>query len=130
MRNEHLLLGRRDGTGYEDGKLHLPSGHLEAGESVVHAACREAREELGIEVEPHHLELVHVMHRHAGGGRLAAFFRLHSWRGEIRNAEPHKCAELTWVPIDDLPGDTVPYARTALRALRAGNPLSLDGWAR
>lgn len=42
-----VLFGRRQNTGYRDGAWHLPSGHLEAGESLVTALIREAREELG-----------------------------------------------------------------------------------
>jgi hypothetical protein len=40
-----ILLARRSATGYGDGQLHLPSGHLEAGESIVDAVVREALEE-------------------------------------------------------------------------------------
>ncbi len=40
-----ILLLERSGTGYADGQLCPPSGHLEAGESVVQGAIREAREE-------------------------------------------------------------------------------------
>jgi hypothetical protein len=43
-----VLFGRRQNTGFEDGAWHLPSGHLEAGESVVAALVREAKEEIGI----------------------------------------------------------------------------------
>ena len=42
-----VLFGRRQNTGFEDGAWHVPSGHLEAGESVVQALIREAKEEIG-----------------------------------------------------------------------------------
>ena len=43
-----ILLALREGTGYADGLWNLPSGKLEAGEDVVAAVIREAREEVGL----------------------------------------------------------------------------------
>ena len=42
-----ILLLERSGTGYADGQLCPPSGHLELGESVAGCAAREAAEEVG-----------------------------------------------------------------------------------
>ncbi|MFG1824281.1 NUDIX domain-containing protein [Microbispora bryophytorum] len=114
-----VLLGRRRGTGYADGEWQImPSGHLEEGESVVDTAVREAREELGVEVDG--CEVVHVMHhRNAGGtARIGIFLVARSVTGTPVNAEPHKCAELAWFPLDRLPERTVPYARAGVEAVR------------
>ncbi|MEU8276935.1 NUDIX domain-containing protein [Microbispora bryophytorum] len=114
-----VLLGRRRGTGYADGEWQImPSGHLEEGESVVDTAVREAREELGVEVDD--CEVVHVMHhRNAGGtARIGIFLVARSVTGTPVNAEPHKCAELAWFPLDRLPERTVPYARAGVEAVR------------
>ncbi|MEU7890230.1 NUDIX domain-containing protein [Microbispora bryophytorum] len=114
-----VLLGRRRGTGYADGEWQImPSGHLEEGESVVDTAVREAREELGVEVDD--CEVVHVMHhRNAGGtARIGIFLVARSITGTPVNAEPHKCAELAWFPLDRLPERTVPYARAGIEAVR------------
>ena len=43
-----ILLLERSGTGYADGQLCPPSGHLEEGESVARCAVREAAEETGL----------------------------------------------------------------------------------
>src|SRR4051794_7718537 len=96
-----ILLGRRLATGYGDGQLHLPSGHLESGESVVEAIVREAHEEVGVTVDPSDLRFVHVMHRAAENehdyDRIGLFFTTGRWTGTIHNAEPGKCSELVWV---------------------------------
>ncbi|MBE3008190.1 NUDIX domain-containing protein [Microbispora sp. NEAU-D428] len=144
---EKVLLGRRQGTGYADGEWQImPSGHLEEGESVVDTAVREAREELGVEVDG--CVVVHVMHhRNAGGtARIGMFLVARSITGTPINAEPHKCAELAWFPLDRLPEPTVPYARAGIEAVRralapappvptasagaaSGSPVfSLHGW--
>jgi hypothetical protein len=53
---------------------------------------REAKEEPGIEISEADLKLVHTMqHRE---GRLALFFEVRKWSGEINDAEPDKCASL------------------------------------
>ncbi|MEU4575743.1 NUDIX domain-containing protein [Nonomuraea sp. ATR24] len=126
VRDGQVLLGRRSGTGYADGLWHLPSGHLEAGESVVAAAVREAREETGVVIDPADLTFAHVMHR--APDRVGLFYAVTRWRGEPRNAEPHKCAEVAWWPLDRLPEDTVDYPAAAIAHIRDRVPFALHAW--
>ena len=51
-RNEEILLGQRQNTGFADGSWHLPSGHTEDGESATAALIREANEEIGVRIDP------------------------------------------------------------------------------
>jgi 8-oxo-dGTP pyrophosphatase MutT (NUDIX family) len=51
-RGGRVLLLRRTGDTYASGQLCLPSGHVEEGESVLAAAVRETREEIGIDLDP------------------------------------------------------------------------------
>ena len=106
-----ILLMRRANTGYQDGRLHLPSGHLEQAESVVDGVIREAQEEVGVVVDPADLRFVHVMHRAAetGHDRIGFFFTTDTWTGTVHNAEPAKCSEITWADPRDLPDDTIAY---------------------
>ena len=71
-----ILLLERANTGYADGQLCPPSGHLEQGESVIDGAIREASEEVGITIDPGNLTFVHVVHHRAPGseGRIGFFF--------------------------------------------------------
>ncbi|WP_248960466.1 NUDIX hydrolase [Sphaerisporangium perillae] len=126
LRDGELLLARRAGTGYGDGRWHLPSGHLEDGESVTAAAIREAREEIGVTIDPAHLVFAHVMHR--APERVGLFFTVERWDGEPYNAEPDKCSEIAWWPLDDLPHDTIDYPAAAIQAIAAGRPFALHGW--
>ena len=106
-----ILLMRRAHTGYGDGQLHLPSGHLDERESVVDGVIREAREEVGVTVNPADLRFVHVMHRAAETthDRIGFFFATDIWTGTVNNAEPEKCSELVWVDPAGLPHDTIAY---------------------
>lgn len=125
---DQVLFGRRQNTGYEDGAYHLPSGHLEAGESVIAALVREAKEEIGVTIEPEAVEFAHVMHNSSSGGRAAFFFAVRKWDGEPDNREPDKCSELAWFPLDELPTHLIAYCRTALEHIAAGQPFSTYGW--
>jgi 8-oxo-dGTP pyrophosphatase MutT (NUDIX family) len=124
LRDDAVLLARRSGTGYADGLLHAPSGHLEDGEDVRNAMIREAREEIGLELAPDELDAVLVMQHRAphGRARIGWFFvARHGSGGEPFNREPDKCSELGWYPLDALPDDMVAYCRAGIDAYRAGH---------
>ncbi|MEA2910855.1 MAG: 8-oxo-dGTP diphosphatase [Bradyrhizobium sp.] len=121
-----ILMGVRKNTGFCDGMFHLPAGHLEEQETIFAGAIREAKEELGIDIHPGDLCLVHTMHQRSG--RLSLFFEVGKWSGKITNAEPHKCELLDWLLPDRLPENAVPYARAALQHIQAGQNVGTFGW--
>ncbi len=125
-----ILLPERAGTGYADDQLCPPSGHLEAGESVVQGAIREAREETGVVIDPADLAFSHVIHYRTpeGQARIGFFFTAARWRGEPVNAEPGKCAGLRWADPASPPASTVPYTAAALAGITRGAPFGLGGW--
>ncbi len=122
-RGDEVLLARRAGTGYADGLLNGPSGHVEDGEDVRAAMIREAEEEIGITLAPDDLRVALVMQHRAPGGhpRTGWFFEArYGAGGEPYNREPGKCSELAWHPLSALPADMVAYCRAGLDAYRAG----------
>ncbi|HKQ41033.1 MAG TPA: NUDIX domain-containing protein, partial [Pseudonocardia sp.] len=69
-RDEQVLLHLRRNTGYRDGHwAAAAAGHVERGESVTEAACREAAEEIGVVIEPAALVPLTTMHRTHGNDR-------------------------------------------------------------
>ncbi|MFZ1039810.1 MAG: NUDIX domain-containing protein [Anaerolineales bacterium] len=70
LRDKQILLLRRFNTGYEDGNYSVVAGHVDAGESVMQAAIREAREEVGIILQPADIQIVHVMNRKSDDERI------------------------------------------------------------
>ena len=44
------------------------------------------------------------------------------------NAEPHKCDDLSWFDIDNLPENTIPYIRRAIENYLAGVWFDSYGW--
>jgi 8-oxo-dGTP diphosphatase len=123
-----VLFGRRQNTGFEDGAWHLPSGHLEAGESMEDALIREADEEVGVTIAPESVRFSHVMHNSSSGGRIAFFFTVQDWQGEPENREPDKCSDLAWFSLDELPDHMITYCRTAMGHVADGTAFSVYGW--
>lgn len=128
IQNEQILMLRRFNTGYADGQYSVVAGHVEAGETVTQAAMREAAEEVGIQLKPVEVEVVHVMHRKSNDERIDFFLVVKHWTGEITNPEPHKCDALTWFPLTALPDNVIPYVRQSLTYYRAGQRFSEFGW--
>jgi 8-oxo-dGTP diphosphatase len=124
-----VLFGQRRNTGWADGQLGLPSGHLEDGESATTGAAREAAEEIGVLLKPDALRLVHLMHHRTNSGRVALFFAVAGWSGEITNREPDKCAGWSFVDPADPPTPIVPYIAEALRRIGSGEVYSERGWS-
>jgi 8-oxo-dGTP diphosphatase len=123
-RNRVLML-LRSGTGFMDGYWAVPAGHVEADESVLEAALREAREEVGVTIAPADLVPLCAMHRTQRTGdpideRVDFFFTTSVWTGEPRLLEPDKAAGLNWFDLAALPDPVVPHERVVLDALRHG----------
>lgn len=120
LRKENkILLLRRFNTGYEDGKYSMPAGHVDEGETFTESLIREVAEEVGISLKLEDVRVVHIMHRKSiENERVDTFFVAEKWEGEIKNMEPHKCNDLSWFPLDNLPENTIPYIRQALDCIR------------
>ncbi|AYY15269.1 NUDIX domain-containing protein [Actinobacteria bacterium YIM 96077] len=122
-----VLLQLRKDTGFMDGYWAVAAaGHVEDGESVFDAACREVAEEVGVTVEVHELTSLCVMHRTRTGGapidqRVDFFFECRRWRGEPYLVEPDKAADLQWFALDALPHPVVPHELLVLEHVRAGH---------
>jgi 8-oxo-dGTP diphosphatase len=124
-REGQVLLQRRTGTGYMDGHWAAAAGHVEPGESVVAAAVREVREELGIELRPADLRPVTTMHRGQPGGpaleqRVDFFYEAVRWDGVPTLREAGKADDLGWFPFVALPEPVVPHELVVLRAIHDG----------
>jgi ADP-ribose pyrophosphatase YjhB (NUDIX family) len=128
VREGSVLLLRRRNTGFADGSYSVVAGHLDGGEQVVAGTVREAREEVGITLDPADLHVVGVVHRLADDERIDFFLAAETWRGQIRNAEPGKCDEIAWFPLDRLPENLVPYVARALQNYRRGVWFDSFGW--
>lgn len=129
---DRMLLMRRAGSGYRDGELSLPAGHLDGAEDALTGLLRELREELTITADRDSCRLAVLLHRAPESPEddeyLDLFFTVGRWAGTPSIGEPDKCSELVWTLRDRLPADLVDYVGAALRALNVNEPLLLYGW--
>lgn len=129
MKNNKILLSRRFNTGFQDGNYSFPAGHLDGNETMIQAMIREAKEEIGVNLNPADLKLVHVMHRkEPNEERVNFFFTAEKWNGEPKTMEPHKCDDLSWFEIDNLPSNTIPYIKQAIDCFQNKIFYSEIGW--
>ena len=128
-RDEKICFLQRTGTGWKDGFYSVPAGALEFGETLASAAIREAREEVGVELQASQLRLVHTMHcRTEGNEWLGHFFMTESWKGEPILLEPDKHSNLTWTLLLEAPNPLLGYVRRALEAVMLNQSYSEFGW--
>lgn len=94
-----VLFGRRSNTGWQDGRLSLPSGHVDPGELPTQSALRELHEEVDIKVELSQLEIKHIAYRK--DNYIDFYFLIKDWTGNPTIMEPSKCSELLWIDVND-----------------------------
>lgn len=118
IKDNKVLLQRRQGTKLWFGFLALPAGHIDVGENAYEALFREAKEELDITLSQDSIFDTFVVNRKNNGDFLPyydVYFVIDSYGGEIKINEVEKCSELKWVDINNLPPDMIDYEISALK---------------
>ena len=128
LKDEQVLLLRRQNTGWLDGYYEPPSGHLEANETLQAGTVRELAEETGLTVNPEDLELMHIYQNYHNTDRpyLGFIFKANKWQGEPEIREPEKCDDMRFFSLDNLPKVT-PYVKHALGQL-ASKEVTFSYW--
>ena len=111
----------RKNTDWMNNYYGLPAGKVEKNETFLEAAVREAKEEVGVDIDPQDLKLVLTFHRvHPDSTWVDIMFEAAQWKGEIYNAEPEVHGEVAWFDPTQLPDNIVPPVREALEAIERG----------
>lgn len=113
--NECILLLERQDTGYMDGFLVPPGGHLEHGESISNAARREVNEESNLTLKEFHPVVVMPF---VGG--IDFIFESHHWEGTPAIGEPSKFSSIGWFDPLSLPDNVAPFVPKALELVDSG----------
>lgn len=111
-KNNKVLLLRRFNTGYEDGKYCFPGGHVDKGEPIHKAMIREAKEEIGIEIEEKNLNLKYICNRKVKDNAYVDFiFECKVWKGEVKIIEIDKSDEIKWFDLNSIPDNIIPFMK-------------------
>ena len=112
---ECVLLLERQNTGYMDGFLVPPGGHVEFGESISNAARREVNEESSLILGS--LQPVVVM---PFDGGIDFIFESRLWEGTPAIGEPSKFSNIGWFDPLALPRNVAPFVPRALELIDSG----------
>jgi len=122
-----IFVGRRQNTGYHDGLLNLPAGHIDPDETPREAIVRECKEEIGVDINPGDLEFVHIQYNrnlNKEFDRTHYYFKLVTCDLGPTTTEPEKCSEAFWLPIGERMDEFFPFMRGAVEAILQGEVYS------
>ncbi len=103
----------------ESGKWEFPGGSVEFGETLEHALVREVNEEYGMTIEVQELldvvdHIIPAENQHW----VSPTFICRVAKGSPLIREPHKCEEIGWFSLDEIPSDKLTIAsRKSLESL-------------
>jgi mutator protein MutT len=104
----------------ESGKWEFPGGGVEFGEALEQALVREVKEEYGFDIEVQ--ELLDVVNHIIPDEKqhwVSPTFLCRVKNGTPRIMEPHKCDEIGWFELDEIPEEKLTIAsRKSLESLR------------
>ncbi|MFJ4833676.1 NUDIX hydrolase [Streptomyces sp. NPDC088747] len=115
---DDVLLGRRINT-FGHGTWGLPGGHLEVGESLAEAACRELAEETGAQAAGARVVCV-TDPDPAANHHMQVGVEILDYSGEIHVREPDRCERWEFWPLDALPDPLFVGSEGVLRSIRDG----------
>ena len=100
----YILVGKRKGSHAQ--KYSIPGGSLDLGETFEKGAVRETKEETNLDIfEPkviavsNNLETFHEEGKHY----VSILLLVKKFSGELKNMEPDKCENWSWVDPNKLP---------------------------
>ena len=117
INDNKILVQKRKGSKLYPGYYALPAGHIDKGETQYDALVREAKEELGIEINPDDIINNYVVLRRNFfeidekilEPYIDFYFEIKNYTGIPRIIEEDKCDELFWTDINNLPEPFINY---------------------
>lgn len=123
-KDNKILLMRRSNTGYKNGFLTLPAGHIDKNELPKEAMIRELQEETGLTCKSESVIPLHVMYRISPDRTYVDYYFEISNNDNPKNMEPEKCDLMDWYDIENLPDNTIPSVKIALNHIKNKVPIS------
>lgn len=129
-KQDTILLLRRKNAQFGDGMYSMVGGKVEVHETALMGIVREIHEEVGLDIKPDMLELVHTFHRKASESELIALcFKADiSEHGIPVNKEPTKHDDMQFFDLKQLPTNILPAHKQAILFIQEGKAYSEHGW--
>lgn len=116
-KKDKVLVQKRKGSKLWPGYYALPAGHIDEGENQYDALVREAKEELGININLEKIINSYAVLRRdyfeIDGKKLEPYidfyFEIKEYEGIPKIMEEDKCDELFWADINNLPEPFINY---------------------
>lgn len=121
-RDNKIFFLRRANTGWADGMLTVPAGHVDRGDNVTETAIKETKEEACVDISATDLEFLHVDFLRDEYTNF--YFRAKKWTGEPTLGERHLASEATWIDKNNLPNDVIPQLRNLFKQMEVGSYFS------
>lgn len=126
-REKILLMKRGEDSKNEIGYWSKPGGAIEFGETVIKSMEREMKEELNIEVDiwgylPHTDHIINNGNEHWASPNLIGSIS----KGEPEIMEPHKCSEIGWFKLTELPEKITQTTKEPVEDYLAGRFIELQ----
>ncbi len=128
---DSVLLAKRANTGFKDGYFALPGGKHDGHETLTQGVIREAQEELGIVCTPEDVQFRCLIHAKLDDPLMELMyvvFEIMHFDGRMINNEPHKCSEIQFFPVDQLPEKMTEVSRRCIENTIAGIGFDEVGW--
>lgn len=117
INDNKILLQKRKGSKLWPDYYALPAGHIDEGETQYDALVREAKEELGIEINSNDIINNYVVLRRNFfeiDGKILEpyidyYFEIKKYNGVPKIIEEDKCDELLWADVNNLPEPFINY---------------------
>lgn len=118
--NDKILIIHKDRPEWQNGRINLPGGKIEEGETPIKAAIRELYEETGYEVDPVFACEVGWIDTGQGIVHIVQFFEMSCWEKVVPREGETERSE--WVQWSDIMYDKrlFPNLRVAIPLLMAG----------
>lgn len=108
VKDNKILLSKRQNKSWGNGMFVLPGGHVEQGETPLKAIKREIKEELGAIVKFKDIQFLCTAIRYKTTEKtIACIFIINNKDYTFSNNEPNQCSELSWYNINNLPDNAI-----------------------
>lgn len=131
MKENKVLLMKRQNTCFRNGFYSIPGGRVDDLEPPSKSIIREMKEEVNLNLREEDVNIMRIQHRISNGYACMDFFFLieNFNENDIHINEPEKCEELKWFELDKLPENTITHVKESILAYKGNQFYAEDDFS-